>query len=311
MTTGRRPSRPSSGPRPRAFGGGLEGSLDLIHPERLDPVAHLEVVEVLDTDAALEALAHLAHVILEALEARQRAGVDGRAVAGDPRLAGALDGAASDDAAGDGADFADLEELQHLGLAQDDFLLLGLEQAFERVPDVLHRFVDDAVGTDVHLLPLGRGARVGVGPHVEAQHDGARRFGQQHVALADGADATVDYVHPDFTGAELGERVGQGLRRAALVGLDDDAERGDAALLERAAEVLEAGALLAPAVLRLALEPLALLGDLTRLVGVGDHREGVACRGHALEAQDLDRNRRARLLHRLAPLVVQGAHAAG
>jgi len=48
----------------------------------------------------------------------------------------------------------------------------------------------------------------------------------------------VDHVHPDLAGAELGQRVGQGLGRAALVGLDDDPEGGDLALLERAAEVL-------------------------------------------------------------------------
>ncbi len=70
-------------------------------------------------------------------------------------------------------------------------------------------------------------------------------------------------------------------------------------------------ALLAPAVLRFALEPLPLLRDLARLDGIGDHREGVAGSRHALEPQDLYRNRRTGLLHRLAPLVVQRAHAAG
>ena len=42
-----------------------------------------------------------------------------------------------------------------------------------------------------------------------------------------------------------------------------------------------------------------------------DDREGVARRRHALEAEDLHRNRRAGLLHRLAALVEQRAHAAG
>ena len=64
-------------------------------------------------------------------------------------------------------------------------------------------------------------------------------------------------------------------------------------------------------VLRLALQPLALLRDLARLDCVGDHREGVAGGGHALEAEDLDRNRRAGFLHRLAPLVEQRADPAG
>ena len=85
----------------------------------------------------------------------------------------------------------------------------------------------------------------------------------------------------------------------------------DLALLERAAEVLERAAAGGAPVLRLALEPLPLLRDLARLDRVGHHREGVAGRRHALEAEDLDRNRGPGLLHRLAALVVQRAHPAG
>ena len=128
------------------------------------------------------------------------------------------------DAAGDGADLAHLEELEHFGLAQHRLLLLGLEQALERVPHVLHRLVDDAVGPHVHLLALRRRPGIGVGPDVEAEDDGARRLGEQDVALGDRTDAAVHHVHPHFAGAELGQRVGQRLGRAALVGLDDDAE---------------------------------------------------------------------------------------
>ena len=174
------------------------------------------------------------------------------------------------DAARDGAHLAHLEELEHLGLAEHGLPLLRLEQALERVPHVLHRLVDDAVGPHVHLLPLRRRAGVGVGPDVEAEDDGAGGLGEQDVALGDGADAAVDHVDPHLAGAELGQRVGQRLGRAALVRLDDDAERGDLALLERAAEVLERLVPFgAPAVLRLALEPLPLLGDLARLDRVG------------------------------------------
>src|SRR3954469_7454555 len=70
--------------------------LDLFHSERLDPVADLEVVEVLNTNTALETFAPLADVILEALEAGQGPGVHRAAVAGNPRLGGPLNGAAAD-----------------------------------------------------------------------------------------------------------------------------------------------------------------------------------------------------------------------
>src|SRR3712207_2032134 len=104
------------GPRPGRVSGRLQCPLHLFHPERLDAVAHLEIVEVLDPDAALETLTHLADVVLEALEARERAGVDHHAVSHDPGPAGALDGPAPHGAAGDRAHLAHLEELEHLGL---------------------------------------------------------------------------------------------------------------------------------------------------------------------------------------------------
>jgi hypothetical protein len=115
----------------------LEGALHLVDPERFDPVTDLDVVEVLHADAALEALAHFLHVVLEALEARDAARIDQRPVAnhapGGPDDAGRT-------AAGDGADLADLEGLQHFGLPIR-FHLLRLEQAFERRPHVFHRLV--------------------------------------------------------------------------------------------------------------------------------------------------------------------------
>src|SRR5829696_4191058 len=85
--------------------------LDLLHAERLDAIARLEIVEVLDPDATLESFADFTHVILEALEAGQGPGIHRSAVPNHPSLGGTLDRAASDGAAGDGADLADLEQL--------------------------------------------------------------------------------------------------------------------------------------------------------------------------------------------------------
>src|SRR4051812_22729766 len=87
--------------------------LDLFHPERLDAITDLEIIEVLDTDSALETLADLADVILEAFETGQGAGIDRRTVTGNPRLGCPLNGAAPDHAACDGAHFAHLEQLEH------------------------------------------------------------------------------------------------------------------------------------------------------------------------------------------------------
>ena len=78
--------------RRSAAGGGRRslgeiGALDLARLVRLEHVAFLHVVEAVEEDAALEALAHLARVVLEALELRDRLSVDDGAVADDAHLA--------------------------------------------------------------------------------------------------------------------------------------------------------------------------------------------------------------------------------
>src|SRR5690349_23025646 len=99
-TTSRRRSRLSSAERPR----------DLLDAIRLDQVAHFDVVEVLDSHAALEALADLAHVVLEALQRRQRPVVHLDAVADHADAAGARNHAAAHEAAGDRSDLGNLED---------------------------------------------------------------------------------------------------------------------------------------------------------------------------------------------------------
>src|SRR6267143_2894607 len=111
-------------------GSGAEGPGDLLDAIGLDQVTDLDVVEVLDADPALEALAHFADVVFEALERGQRPVVDLDPVADHAHAGGPRDDAAAHEAAGDGADFGDLEQLAHLRLAQDDFLALRGQQAF-------------------------------------------------------------------------------------------------------------------------------------------------------------------------------------
>ena len=158
----------------------------------LDDVADLDVVEVLDADTALEPFAHFAHVVLEALERRERAVEHLDAVANDAHAALAVDDAAADRAAGDRSDARDLEHLAHFGFAEHDFALFGTQHAFHRGANVGHRFVDDAVQLDLDAFALGRRARVVVGTHVEADDDRARRPREQDVALGDRADAAVN-----------------------------------------------------------------------------------------------------------------------
>src|SRR6266850_240985 len=260
----------------RRGGSGAEEPGDLLDAIGLDEVADLDVVEILDADAALEALAHFAYVFFEPLERRERAVVHLDAVADDPHAAGAGDHAALHEASRDGANLRDLEQLTDLGLPHDHFLLFGGQQAFHGRLHLFHRLIDDAVGADLHALAIGGGAGIGVGPNVEAYDDRARGFGEQHVGLGDRADAAVHYLDLHLGGRQLGEGIGQRLRRAALVGLDDDPQAGGPALRPLRHEVLEGFHAARAAVLRFALEALALLRDVARFRGVGHGEEGVA-----------------------------------
>src|SRR6185312_1282976 len=297
--TSRPRSRLSSAQRPR----------DLLDAIRLDQVAYFDVVEILDADAALEPFADFAHVVLEALERRQRAVVGFDAVANHADAPRARDDPAAHEAARDRADLGDLEDLPHLGLAQHHFLLLGREQAFHRQLHLFDGLVDDAVGPDLHALAVGCGARVRIGTHVEADDDRARRAREQHVGFRDRADAAVDDLDLHFRRRELRQRVGQRFGRAALVGLDDDPQRGDAAGGRFGHEVFQRLHPAGAAVLRFALETLALLRDVPRGRRVVHGEEAVARLRHALETEDLDRRGRADFAFGAAALVVHRAHA--
>ncbi len=198
-----------------------------------------------------------------------------------------------------------LNDLPHLGFAVDDLALLGAQHALERRAYVGHRLVDDPIQLDVHAFTLGGGARVVVGPHMEPDDDRARSLGEQDVALRNGADAAVHDLHLHLTGRELLEGIGKRFGRTALVGLDEDAQRPPFSAGRVFDEVLERHAPGCAPALRLAVQPLTALRDLTRRAGVVHHEELVACHRHALDAEDLHRDGRTGLLHRIAPLVEQ------
>src|SRR3954452_669349 len=108
-------------PRPAAG----SGPRDLALFVRLDDVTGLEVLEVGQPDAALEALVDLTSVVLEPLERLDRALPDDDALAQEADLGATGDRAAGDVAAGDLAHLRHREDLADLGVAGDDLFVLG------------------------------------------------------------------------------------------------------------------------------------------------------------------------------------------
>src|SRR5439155_468761 len=103
------PDRRASGRRP-GWGRLVERRpIDLARLEDLEHVTLAQVVEALEQDPALEALGHLARVVLEALQLRDGRLVDARPVAEDAHVRAAAHQAARDHAAGDRAEARHLE----------------------------------------------------------------------------------------------------------------------------------------------------------------------------------------------------------
>src|SRR6266571_1127179 len=231
--------------------------------------------------------AALPHVVLETLERRDRAFVHLDAVADHAHPGRPRDHAGPHEATRDRSDLRDLERLPHLRLSQHHFLLLGGEQTLHRRPHILYRLVDDAVRADLHLFTIRRGAGVRVGPHVEANDNRVRGLGEQHVPVGDRAHAAMHDLHLHLGRGELSQGVRERFRGAALVGLDDDPQRRDAARGALRHEVLERLHTAGAPVLRLSLQTLALLGDVACRPRFRHDAERVARLGHALEPEHL------------------------
>src|SRR5919108_2290185 len=116
---GRRPGSALGGCRCRCGrrAVGQLGANDLATFVDLEHVAFLHVVEVLEQDAALETLLHLADVVLEAAQLPDSGVVDDRALAEYAHVRAAANDAARDVRAGDGAEPRDPEQLPDLRLA--------------------------------------------------------------------------------------------------------------------------------------------------------------------------------------------------
>src|SRR5437763_10539314 len=186
---------------------------DRLQLVRLDDVALLEVVEVLQADAALEALVDFLHVVLETAQRGDAAGEDRLRVAQQPYERGPRDIAVGYRRPGDGPELGLVEERLHLGMAEDRLLDDGLEQAFHGELHLVEGLVDDRVVLDLHAFLLGGLLRIRLALGVEPDDERLRGGPEHDVALRDVPDAGVDDVHRHLGRGEPRERVLQRLDR--------------------------------------------------------------------------------------------------
>src|SRR5581483_4803310 len=176
----------------RQVGHGVLGTLAAVD---LDDVTFARVGPVLQPHPALIAGVHLAHVILEASERRDSAVIDDLATACYPRRRATADDAIAHVAAHNRLAAPGAEDRTHLGVAVDYLAELRLNEATQRLLDVVEQIVDDLVLPDLHTLLLGKGLHRSVDAHVEGDDNGPRRHGQVDVVLGWRADGIVDDAH--------------------------------------------------------------------------------------------------------------------
>src|SRR5215213_9779944 len=296
--------RPGTGrqtPGPGAVG----SAWDLDHLVGFDLVAFVDVLEVVQADAALVPGRDRAHVLLEAAQGADPPVVDDHAVADQAAPGTAGDLARGDVRPGDDADPRHPEGLADLGGAGLALLVLGGEQTLEGLLDVLHHLVDDRVEADVDALAGGQVAGGRGRPDREADDDRARHRGQGDVVLGDGPGRLVEHAQPDLGDLDAPEGVVDGLDRTHHVGLDDQRQLLQLALADPGEQVLQARSP-AGGDGRLALAGLPGLGDPAGDALVGDRPDLVAGAGRGREADDHHRLGRDGGLDLLAVLVEHG-----
>src|SRR5215467_8177556 len=278
---------------------------------RLHDVARLEVLEVLQADAALLAGDHFTHVILVVLQRADAALPYLLTVAHQLDVPATADFAFDHARAGDQAYARDLDRHHDLDAALPHLLVGRLPHSLGGPLDVLRQLIDDVVVANLHLLALGGPVASGSRLEVEAQDDGAGDARQQQVGVVDRSDPLADDFDRDDRILDLLQGLENRFQRALSVGLDHQVELLDGALLRLARQLLERHSRRALAA-GLGLAALLQLrqSDLSGGFLGADNLEDVACAGHLAEAADDHRHRGLGRRHALAAVVRHGSYPA-
>src|SRR5713101_296781 len=277
------------------------------HLEVLDHVIGLDVVEVLESDAAFVTGLDFARVVLEALERTDFAVPYDPPVAHQARPRTALNLAVRDHRA------ADRGPLHHEGLTHlrspKRLLAIGrCKQPLHRFADIVYRLVDNRVEANLDAFLFRELRGLLFGPHIKAEDNRLGGRGQRDVGFRNRADGSMNQVELDFVGRKPLQRIGERLDRAVHVALDNDAQLLHLTRRHLLAQVFErdAAGLLQ---YTLALLRTPELGDLTRLRLFGHPDKRRTGLRYRREPENLDRRRRSGLGQTLPEMVQHRAYA--
>src|SRR5882757_3997946 len=286
----------------------LKGAGDFDTRIALDLIVFLNVAVVLHTDAALRPGANLVDIVLEALERFQGALENDDVVAQHANRKVPADIAVDDHATGDRAELARAEHASNGCQSDNRFLDLRREHPCEHCPDIVDRFVDDAVVAHIDAVLLDRDPGGRIPTHVERDDPRLGRGGQGDVGFGQAADAGGHDIDRDFAGRQRVQRIAQSLDAALYISLDQELHQIRFVLAHGREYVLHVGAFQGQ--LDVARFRLAMHRHFASLTFAFDHQQFIARVGRARQSQYHHGNGRTRSLDRLAGLVEQRAHAA-
>ena len=132
----------------------------------------MDIVVVLQHQAAFEAHAHFFHIVFEAFERFELASVDHHMVADEAHAAVALDEAVGNHTAGNIAHFGNIDNLADFYRAGLLLFLLGSKHTAHGCFHIVDGVVDDVVVADFDVFVFGQLACGTIGTHVEADNEG-------------------------------------------------------------------------------------------------------------------------------------------
>src|SRR5690606_19803429 len=284
-----------SGPR------GFKLTLNTDAIEHFDLVAHFHVV-AFNADTTFHTVANFRHVILEATQGFQLAFKDHHVVTQYADRLVTVYGALGHHTAGHLTELRRTEHIAHIGNAHDIFAELRLEHASQGRFHIIDQVIEDAVVAQIQAFLLNQALGCSIRPHVEAEDNGVGGHGQADVGLGNAAHTGRYNLHLYLVVTQVLQRLGNGFQSTAHVSLEDHVEGFDFIFAHVLEHVLELGGLLTLQTL-FTLTGLTELSQLLGFLLVCHGEEFVTGIRRAVQAQNLHRDRRTRILHLATKLV--------
>src|ERR1039458_5116583 len=200
------------------------------------------------------------------------------------------------------------EGVANIGASKINFLDDWLEQSRHGALNLIRQLVDDGVQANVNLLLVGQFLSFAFRPHVEADDDGIRCRGEQHIGLGNGAPTPEQDLDLDPVVGHLGQYVAQYLDRALNVALENDIQLFLSGRLQLFRQTFKRDSRTLGK-LSFACPAFAIFGDAARLLAVRHRHQLIAGLRQTFQAENLHRGCGSSSIQGDTPIVEHGANS--